>query len=114
MKPGLKQSLEYLRRAEIEFLRNASSAEREEDIQAVKSEIDEFRNVVWSHTLSLGRQHGKGTEEVLEAVRLQRVVEMLRSLSAQQHRIVESQISEGITLADINTIVQKVCDHAHI
>lgn len=114
MKPGLKQSLEYLRRAEIEFLRNASSAEREEDIQAVKSEIDEFRNVVWSHTLSMARQQGKGDQEVLDAVRLQRVVEMLRSLSAQQRRTVNSQIPGGITLADINTIVQEVCDHAHI
>lgn len=113
MKPGLKQSLEYLRRAEIEFLQNASSVERDEDIQAVKSEIDEFRNVVWSHTLSLGKQRGQRAKDVLEAMRLQRVVEMLRALNKEQ-RLAVVDPANGITLSDINMIVQNVCDHAHI
>jgi hypothetical protein len=114
MNSNLKPTLEYLRRAELEFLRNAGSAETEEDIQAVKSEIDEFRNLVWSHALSRGMRRNKRAEQVLEAMRMQRVVEMLRSLNTQQRQEVLAQTNGGITLSDINCLVEKVCDHAHI
>lgn len=114
MKPSLKHTLEYLRRAEIDFLQNIGSAERDEDIQAVKSEIDEFRNLVWSHTMSRGLRQGKRAQEVLEAVRMHRVVEMLRSLNTRDRNAAVDQASDSFTLADINTIVEEVCSHVHI
>lgn len=114
MNSSLKQSMEYLRRSELEFLQNASSKEMTEDIQALKGEIDEFRNLVWSHALSQGMRRSKRVQEVLEEMRMQRVVEMLRSMSSQQRQEVVEQVSGGITLADINSLVEKACDHAHI
>lgn len=108
----LKRTLEYLRKAELEFLENAVEAGVDEQFLAVKSELDEFRNVVWSHLASASSDGNAAS--FLEALRMRRIVAMLRKLNYSQRRMIANEAENTCVFADIADSTAEVCVQQHM